>query len=536
MATQVDTATTHATSYAPKGQTRLARGPTRGHLYAETAEETKSLAPVLTFTIAGTPPPTGAAALTPLSPSSNVLFNGAPALTWEPEPSAAFYRVHATKPGGNVLINTGLFEAPMAFPAMTDITSELKRPGIYTWWVTAHTVTGVENSSGPSSTFEIRQFTPAEGHQVALGGRALDANNPGQTPCTPTTGVCTVPSTPVLKWDRAPGTAFYIVYVSEDPSFSNLLEPTTSLPATTNTMYMPALDNRDWTYADNQTERPYYWFVRPCRAVASAAPDLSAWRAPRSTRFFKKSPPVTGLQSTLTKKTEVTFAWNNYYRDPTSMNSADKWGQTGEPLPQSAMKYRIEVATDSSFSPSAVIDFAEVDQTTFTTVAKIYPNRTYWWRVQAIDSDGNGLTWSTQEVSFLRESPAIPLVAPGPDAQSPAPRHSGGRPSPTRRPTTLRSTRTTTSRSPAPTRWRAAPACSPRRTRGASHSRRVPAPTAGACVGSTPRAAPGLGRRAAGSSSPRASPTSPHPAAARSRHRTDPCWSGSPSTELPPTR
>lgn len=416
---QVDTATTHATSYTPKGQTRLAAGTYTWSVYAETAEGTRSLAPLRTFTIAGTPPTTGAAPLTPLSPSPTGLFNGAPSLTWEPEPSAAYYRVHATKPGGNVLISTGLFETPMAFPAMTDISSELKRPGTYTWWVTAHTTTGVLIATGPSNTFEIRQFTPADGHEVALGGRALDVNNPGQTPCTPTTGVCTVPATPVLKWDRAPGTAFYIVYVSEDPSFSNLLEPTTALPSTTNTIYMPALDNRDWSYADNQTERPYYWFVRPCRAVGQCGAGPVGVAGSAQHTFFKKSPPVTGLQSTLTQKTEVTFTWDNYYRDPASTNPGDKWGQTGEPLPQSAMKYRIEVATDSSFSPSAVIESAEIDQTTFTSTAKIYANRTYWWRVQAIDSDSNGLTWSTQEATFLRETPAVPLVSPASDATVP---------------------------------------------------------------------------------------------------------------------
>ena len=301
----------------------------------------------------------------------------------------------------------------MAYPAMTDITSELKRPGTYTWWVTAHTSTGAEipGAVGPASTFQIRAFAPAVGHKVALGGRALDVNNPGQTPCTPTTGVCTVPATPVLKWDRAPGTAFYMVYVSEDPSFSNLLEPTTAIPATTNTMYMPALDNRDWTYADNQTERPYYWFVRPCRAVGQCGPGPVGVSGSSQHDFFKKSPPVTGLQSTLTQKTEVTFTWDNYWHDPTSAYASDKWGQTGEPLPQSAMKYRIEVATDASFSPSAVIDSAEVDQTTYTSTAKIYANRTYWWRVQAVDSDANGLTWSVEK-SFVRETPEVGLLSP----------------------------------------------------------------------------------------------------------------------------
>ncbi|WP_156411380.1 Ig-like domain repeat protein [Nocardioides sp. Soil805] len=411
----VDSETTYATSYTPKGQTRLpaANNPYTWSVYAVTGEGTTSLAPQRRFNVAASIPATGAAPLTPLGPSPATQFNGPPSLSWEHEPTAAYYRVHALKPGTNILVTSGLFEKPVAFPAMTDISSELKRAGTYTWWVTAHSSTGAQiGGAGPTSTFQIRAIAPATGHKVALGGRALDANNPGQTPCTPTTGVCTVPATPVLRWSREPGTAFYMVYVSEDPSFSNLLEPTTALPATTNTIYMPALDNRDWTYADNQTERPYYWFVRPCRAVGQCGASPVGVSGSAQHTFFKKSPPVSGLRSSLTQKTEATFTWDNYWHDPASTATTDTWAQTGESLPQSAMKYRIEVATDSSFSPSTVIDSAEVDQATFTSTAKIYANRTYWWRVQAIDSDGNGLTWSTSEATFVRETPPVTLLAP----------------------------------------------------------------------------------------------------------------------------
>lgn len=411
----VDSVTTHGTSYTPKGFSRFSavNNPYTWSVYAETAEGTKSLIPQRQFFVTGNQPFTGASALTPLGPSPSSLFSGPPALTWEPHEDAAYYRVHATYPGGDVLVTKGLFETTsMPYAAMTDTSSELKRPGTYTWWVTAHASTGAQLAEGPSSTFEIRAFVPANGHEVALGGRALDSTNPDQTPCTPTTGVCTVPATPVLKWDREPGTAFYMVYVSEDPSFSNLLEPTTAVPATTNTMYTPALDNRDWTYADNQTERPFFWFVRPCRAVGQCGAGPVGVSGSAQHSFFKKSPPVTGLQSTLTGKTEATMSWDDYWHDPASSSPSDKWGQTGEPLPQSAMKYRVEVATDSTFSPSSIIDSADVDQTTYTSTAQIYANRTYWWRVQAVDSDANGLTWSTQETTFLRETPQLTLLSP----------------------------------------------------------------------------------------------------------------------------
>ena len=65
-----------------------------------------------------------------------------------------------------------------------------------------------------------------------------------------------------------------------------------------------------------------------------------------------------------------------------------------------------------TFSPSSVIDSAEVDQTTYTSTTAIYPNKKYWWRVQAIDSDSNGLTWSTEEATFLRETPPLTLLSP----------------------------------------------------------------------------------------------------------------------------
>lgn len=412
----VDTVTTHGTSYTPKGFQRFptANNPYTWSVYAETAEGTTSLAPQRQFIVTGNQPTFGSSVLTPLGPSPSAQFSGPPALTWEPDPAAAFYRVHATYPGGNVQVTKGLFETTsMPYASFTDSSSELKRPGTYTWWVTAHAANGAQiGGAGPSSTFQIRPFVAATGHKVALGGRAVDSTNPGQTPCTPLTGVCTVPATPVLKWDREPGTAFYIVYVSEDPSFSNLLEPTTALPATTNTIYTPALDNRDWTYADNQTERPFFWFVRPCRAVGQCGSGPVGVPNSAQHSFFKKSPPVTGLQSSLTDKTEVTMSWDNYWHNPNSLSASDKWGQTGEPLPQSGMKYRVEVSTDSTFSPSSIVDTADVDQSTYTSTSKIYANRTYWWRVQAVDSDDNGLTWSTQEATFLRETPQLNLLSP----------------------------------------------------------------------------------------------------------------------------
>ena len=81
-------------------------------------------------------------------------------------------------------------------------------------------------------------------------------------------------------------------------------------------------------------------------------------------------------------------------------------GQTGT---QSAKNYRIEIDNEPSFATP--IDTATVDQTTYTSADQLYPEGTYFWRVQARDAESNGLTWSTVQ-SFTKSSPPVALSSP----------------------------------------------------------------------------------------------------------------------------
>lgn len=407
----VDQATTYATSYTPKGSTVLdpAFNPYTWSISSKSTKGSGSLIYTNSFRVSGNLPTYEQPALTPLTPTPTTGdVTNAPSLTWVPMPGAAYYRVSI----GNAMESNqvwfsneynNLIDAPVPYPAMTEISARLQLAQSYDWQVTAFDKDGKKLSTGPESRFTVQPIATITGHSVALGGQQLDDNYPGpKNPCTQSTGGCSVPATPVLKWNADPRVAFYMVYVSEDASFTNLLEPSNAIPATTNSLYAPALDNDDWTYGDNQAGRAYYWAIRPCRAPLNCGPDpVSATDRSQGT-FIKRSPAVTGLTSSDPAGNEITFTWDDYF----DTNQGYEWPQTGELSYQSAKQYRIEV-----FFEGNVIDRQVVDQPTYTAFDKLYPEGTLEWRVQAIDSDDNGLTWSTTK-QLVKRSPQVALSSP----------------------------------------------------------------------------------------------------------------------------
>ena len=226
-----------------------------------------------------------------------------------------------------------------------------------------------------------------------------------------------VPTTPVLKWKAQAHTSYYMVYVSRDANFTNLLEPSNAIPATTNTRYAPALDNRWWTYPDTEAGEALYWHIRPCRKVNNCAPSPVSATGKAQHSFTKTSPKVDGLTSTDPTRSEITFSWNDYF----DTNRSSQWAQTGEDRPQSAMLYRIQVDDVESFGTGqALVDERIVDQATYTAFDKLYPEGTLYWRVQAIDSKGDPqnltnndgrLSWSETK-TFTKSSPRVPLSSP----------------------------------------------------------------------------------------------------------------------------
>ena len=84
------------------------------------------------------------------------------------------------------------------------------------------------------------------------------------------------------------------------------------------------------------------------------------------------------------------FSWEDYY----VTNRATPWG-----TPNGGGHRRVRCSTASRWTPTPRSRHhwstsSVVDQTAYTAFDRLYHEGELYWRVQAIDSDGNGLTWS----------------------------------------------------------------------------------------------------------------------------------------------
>jgi hypothetical protein len=429
---KVASATTYSPSWTLPGTERLdpADNPHTWRVSATTTKGLKSVIYVSRFNVGGEPETSEAEPLTPLTPTSSTMgLKHAPQLTWEPHPDAHHYSVNVGTAADSDQIWFGssgdsLFAKSVPYPAMTDTSLRLLLPGTYDWQVTAYDEGNRVIARGTEGRFTVEDVALTTGHEAALGGNALAPGNTVDA-CTPGQ-VCTVPSTPVLKWTPDPFAAFYMVYVSEDASFTNLVEPSNRVPATSSTMYVPTLDNAAHTYADSQAGGAYYWYARPCRNTLNCGPDPVSTIGKAQMSFVKRSPKVTGLRINGQRppyapvdSNEITFSWDDYFdtnrlgRDREA-GVGGQWQQTGEDRPQAAKQYRIQINNVESFAGSLVEDEL-VDQTTYTSFEKLYREGPLFWRVQAIDSDDNGLAWSDIQ-SFTKASPQVTLQSPVNDA------------------------------------------------------------------------------------------------------------------------
>ena len=101
-----------------------------------------------------------------------------------------------------------------------------------------------------------------------------------------------IPSTPVFDWQPVEGASSYILYLSEDANFTNLVEPATALAATSNTRWAPTLSALRSALPESQAGGAYYWHVRPCKSEKSCRPSPISMSNGATNKFRKRSPAV----------------------------------------------------------------------------------------------------------------------------------------------------------------------------------------------------------------------------------------------------
>ena len=366
------------------------------------------------------PVPAGASPLTPLPMASGQLTSRFPALAWQPMASTVdnpiYYRLVMSETPG-FIINSGttpILATKLAYPAVTDLGTYFLKPGTLEWWVEAYDAnTNVLLGTGTKATFTMQAPPRTGGQQVALDGLAIDhgATCTKQLVVGNEQTVCTgMSATPVLDWQDVPGAGGYQVYVSDDSDFTNVIYNGIQ---TINSRWTPAGIHNPEALPDNESGPAYYWYIRPCTQVfptINCGPGPSGSADSGTSAFRKVSPRVkqTSPADNATFADEVTLQWEDYYVTNQATVAPDDVLDVEQPPYQTAKLYRVQVAQSATITDGNAIDDRMVDQATYTAYTETYPEGDLWWRVQAVDSDGNRLAWSTT-LKLIKRTPAANL-------------------------------------------------------------------------------------------------------------------------------
>lgn len=327
----------------------------------------------------------------------------APAMRWTPVVDATGYTVWVRIAGGSAwdVVAEGL-----SYPAFTELSTDHLAPGTYDWLVRAATPSGVRQSA--VGQFTIAAPAPVTGQVNAITMAGLEA---GES-CTGFT--CKdLRETPVLRWNPAPDTGFYKVWVARNANLSNLVPPSQlgmrNNPFTVSgTVWKPTTALQESTAGE-----AYYWAIQPCTADDKCAANPTPLNS-----FNKASNPVETLSpgvkvvngapegSVPVLSDDVTLRWKDYLQ--TNTEAAKGSSQLATKSDQAVREYEVQVATDDTFN--SLLDTAKVDQRRFTSFATTYPEGLVYWRVRGIDHSGNPLPWSVTR-GFNKQSP-VPVLTP----------------------------------------------------------------------------------------------------------------------------
>jgi hypothetical protein len=434
--TNAASVTTYSNNWTPTGGTRLnpADGPFHWTVQAVRQDGDSTQVPTfdnsLTFDVSGDVVDTGASALAPQSPANGAHSVRFPELRWEPafdgtDTPAKSYKVMISQVG-----STSVATLADTFPysAGADDSSTYLTPGVYEWWVKA-TFADNSTATGPSRTFQIDNLANVTGQRVSLTGQGF--NDPTTT-CSrslvnvvPTANeICgNLQQSPVFRWDPKPQAGYYLVYVYNDRDMTN---PTPlDVETVSGTMWQPP----QTMLKDSQAGTAYYWYVRPCKAPGRCAPDPLGTTNAATNAFDKRSNPISGLEERIHDTSavltgdvpefddEVVFSWDDYLDTNQAGNDLDV---TAMPSTVEAQTYKVQVSTSDTFpNTSATFTSPVIDQTSYTVSSKTLPEGPLFWRVQALDGDGNSLAWSLNK-NLTGNARAIKKVSPAPSLVSPA--------------------------------------------------------------------------------------------------------------------
>jgi hypothetical protein len=285
-----------------------------------------------------------------LTPGNGARVPQMPALTWSAVSGAIEYEYQvAADPRFHSLlvVSAGIGKGT---PATHNLAATLEKPvtdGDYYW-----RVRGLSASKRPGPWSASRKIVKAWTEAPQLLGPAEGAQ-------------ITWPSVPlVLRWSEVPYAYEYLVTIATDEQLANVVVGTTASPTKTEATVF-ALGS---TLQAGQT---YYWQITPID-------DIGHRGTPSKVGKFSWSWPT----STSTEVADLN-------PDPRVYEPEFKWA----PVPGAA-RYEVEVNSARDFPAGSKWCCGEPVLGTAFVPTQVLANNEYYWRVRAIDANGNAGVWN----------------------------------------------------------------------------------------------------------------------------------------------
>jgi hypothetical protein len=302
----------------------------------------------------------------PLMPAPGASSASLPVFGWAPVTGADHYefQVAADKGFNSPVLGAG-DDHFITHNTRATLTKEIPN-GAYYWRVRSVTKAG-----GVSAWTDPQSFKHAWAAAATLQ--------------TPTAGAgLSFPADPLkLTWSPVPDAASYLVSVATDPALGSLVlhDSSSTLPVSTEatTLTSPSV------FAPGT----YYWAVTPIDAEgnkgATSAIASFNWGWPSAT-----TPSVQDMVSA-PEVYDPQFSWT--------------------PVPGAA-RYEVEVNPTADFVPGSKVCCSTTTIATSLSPTSVLKDNTYYWRVRAIDADGNAGVWNSGPTFTKTFDNVPPVTAP----------------------------------------------------------------------------------------------------------------------------
>ena len=302
---------------------------------------------------------------TQTAPANGALFQFLPSFAWTPVAGAEKYEFQISADIGmnSPVLGRGQDDF---FTKNTRATLSKTVPnGTYYWRVRSVDAAGDVSEWTPPSMFRKSWTAAATLQNPASGSQIVFPTNPLQ-----------------LAWSAVPGAANYQVYLATDPALGNLVV-NDSLAGGTGP---PVTQATTFTRGASLAPGTYYWGIVPIDAEGNkgtASPIASfTWVWPSTT-----TPQVTDLNAA-PEVFDPLFSW--------------------DPVPGAA-RYEVEVNSSSDFAPGSKVCCSPATIATSLAPTGVFKDNVYYWRVRAIDPEGNAGVWNVGP-SFTKTFDNVPPV------------------------------------------------------------------------------------------------------------------------------